>query len=121
MANQYEKEIGFVRARRVGHHIAASGTAPLDGDGNTVAHGDVYEQTKRCLEIIVAAITAKGGSLATIARTRIMLVDVTQWKHAARAHAEVFAESLPACTFVEVSRFIDEAWLVEVEADAIVD
>ena len=36
---------------------------------------------------------------------------------AAEAHGEVFGEIRPACTFVEVSRFIDPAWLVEIEAD----
>ena len=33
---------------------------------------------------------------------------------------QVFGEIRPACTFVEVSRFIDPAWLVETEADAYV-
>jgi len=33
----------------------------------------------------------------------------------------VFAEIRPACTFVEVSRFIDPAWLIETEADCYVD
>jgi hypothetical protein len=32
----------------------------------------------------------------------------------------VFAEVRPACTFVEVSRFIDPGWLVETEADCYV-
>jgi enamine deaminase RidA (YjgF/YER057c/UK114 family) len=54
-------------------------------------------------------------------RTRIMLTDVTRWKEAARAHGERFASVRPACTFVEVSRFIDADWLVELELDAIVD
>ena len=49
--------------------------------------------TRRCLEIVVAAL----------------------------AHGEVFADARPACTFVEVGGFIDPGWLVEVEADAVVD
>ena len=35
---------------------------------------------------------------------------------AARAHAEVFSDYRPACTFVEVKRFIDPDLLVETEA-----
>lgn len=50
----------------------------------------------------------------------MMLTDITRWEEAARAHGERFADVRPACTFVEVSRFIDPEWLVEVEIDAVV-
>jgi enamine deaminase RidA (YjgF/YER057c/UK114 family) len=53
-------------------------------------------------------------------RTRVMLTDIRQWREAARAHAQRFAQVRPACTFVEVSRFVDPEWLVEFEVDAIV-
>ena len=36
----------------------------------------------------------------------------------ARAHGEAFSKARPACTFVEVSRFIDPNWLIEIEVDA---
>ena len=49
-----------------------------------------------------------------------MLTDIGQWRDAARAHAERFAQVRPACTFVEVSGFIDPGWLVEFELDAII-
>jgi enamine deaminase RidA (YjgF/YER057c/UK114 family) len=49
-----------------------------------------------------------------------MLTDMSRWREAARAHAERFAQVRPACTFVEVSGFIDPAWLVEFEVDAVV-
>ena len=57
--------------------------------------------------------------LADVVRTRIMLTDITRWREAAAAHSEFFADVRPAATFVEVSRFIDPAWLVEVEIDAV--
>ena len=49
-----------------------------------------------------------------------MLTDISRWREAARAHAQRFAQVQPACTFIEVSRFIDPEWLVEFEVDAIV-
>jgi hypothetical protein len=48
-----------------------------------------------------------------------MLTEAADWREAARAHGEVFAHVRPACTFVRVAGFIDPAWLVEVEADAL--
>ncbi|MFB6441266.1 RidA family protein [Streptomyces sp. NPDC056411] len=115
-----EPEIGFSRAVREGNYVAVAGTAPIGDDGSTVGPGDVHAQTVRCLDIAQRALEATGASLEDVIRTRIMLTDVTQWKDAARAHGERFAAIRPACTFVEVSRFIDPAWLVEVELDAVV-
>lgn len=116
----YEPTIGLSRAVRVGPLIAVAGTAPLAADGTTAHPGDVYAQTKRCLEITLDAIERAGGAREHVVRTRIMLVDMSRWRDAARAHGEVFSSVRPACTFVQVSGFIDPAWLVETEADCYV-
>lgn len=115
----YELPIGFSRAARIGDHIAVSGTAPIAADGTTAFAGDVYGQTKHCLQIIEAAIAEAGGSMEGIIRTRILLKDISRWREAARAHGEYFSAIKPACTFMEVSGFIDPQWLVELEADCI--
>lgn len=116
----FEPTIGFSRAVRSGPWIAVAGTAPIGPDGAIACPGDVYGQTRRCLEIALRAVADAGGAAADVIRTRIMLVDIARWREAARAHGEVFGEIRPACTFVEVSRFIDPDWLVEIEADACV-
>lgn len=115
-----EPQIGFSRAVRAGKYVAVAGTAPIGDDGSTVGPGDVYAQTARCLDIAERALQEAGASIEDVVRTRIMLTDVTQWKEAARAHGERFASVRPACTVVEVSRFIEPAWLVEVEIDAVI-
>jgi enamine deaminase RidA (YjgF/YER057c/UK114 family) len=116
-----EPTIGFSRAVRAGPWIAVAGTAPIAPDGSAAHPGDVHAQTRLCLEIMLRAIAEAGGSAAQVIRTRVLLVDIETWRDAARAHGEVFAEIRPACTFVEVSRFIDPGWLVETEADCYVD
>lgn len=118
--SQYEQPIGLSRAVRVGPWIAVSGTAPIAADGSSAHPGDVYAQTKLCLQIMLRAIEDAGGSADHVIRTRVMLVDITTWKDAARAHGEVFGTIRPACTFVQIGRFIDDAWLVETEADCYV-
>ena len=116
----FEAEIGFSRAVRVGNHVSVAGTAPIGPDGKTDSVGDVYRQTVRCLEIIADALGEAGAGMEHMVRTRIMLTDMRDWREAARAHGEVFAGIRPACTFVEVSGFIDPEWRVEIEAEAIV-
>ena len=116
-----EPEIGFSRAVRIGQFVAIAGTAPIAASGGTAAPGDVYGQTIRCLEIVAKAVVEAGGTLANIIRTRIMLTDISSWRDASRAHGEVFRDIRPACTVVQVSRFIDPTWLVEIEADCVVE
>ena len=119
-ASPLEQRIGFARAVRVGPHIAVSGTAPLTPDGTTACPDDLYGQTRRCLEIALDAVREAGGQPAHVMRTRVYLTDITHWREAARAHGEGFADTPPACTFVQVSGFIGPDWLVEIELDAIV-
>ena len=115
-----EGPIGFSRAVRIGPYIAVAGTAPIAPDGSTTAPGDVEAQTRRCIEIAAEALADADASLNDVIRTRIMLTDIRHWEAAARAHGAAFSEIRPVCTFVEVSRFIDPDWLVEVEIDAVV-
>jgi enamine deaminase RidA (YjgF/YER057c/UK114 family) len=116
----YEPQIGFSRAVRVGPHIAVSGTAPIALDGGVACPGDLYGQTLRCLAIIEKAVNDAGGKREHIMRTRVMLKEMKGWEDAARAHGEFFRDIRPASTFIQIVRAIDPAWLVEIEADAIV-
>jgi enamine deaminase RidA (YjgF/YER057c/UK114 family) len=117
----FEPQIGFSRAVRVGNVVAVSGTAPIAPGGGVAAPGDMYGQTKRCFEIIAEAIAKAGLTLDSVIRTRVMLTDMSRWREAARAHGEVFGKVRPASTFVEVKGLVDKDWLVEIEADCIVE
>lgn len=114
-----EPRIGFSRAVRVGAHIAVAGTAPIDQAGGPTPEG-VHAQTRLILAIIAGALAQVGAGLEHVVRTRVMLTDITTWEEAARAHGEAFGDIRPAATFMAVSAFIDPAWKVELEVDAIV-
>jgi len=112
--------IGFSRAVRVNDLVFVSGCAPIAADGSVAAPGDMKGQTKRCFEIIEAALQAAGADLKHVVRTRIFLTDMSRWKEAGEAHGEVFKDIEPACSFIGTSARIDPGWLVEVEADAVI-
>jgi enamine deaminase RidA (YjgF/YER057c/UK114 family) len=116
----FEPRVGISRAVRVGTWVSVSGTAPLGPDGKTVARGDPAAQARRCLEIIATALERAGARLADVVRTRILLTRIEDWEAVARVHGEVFGAIRPANTVMQVTRFIDPDWLVEIEADAIV-
>ena len=116
----YEAVIGFSRAVRVGDFIAVGGTAPIGPDGKTVAPGDAAGQARRCLEIIKEALEKAGSGLEDVVRTRTMLRNIDDWQAVSKVRADYFRDIRPVDTVVQVSHFIDEAWLVEFEVDAVV-
>lgn len=116
----WEPIYGYSRAVRMGPLLAVSGTVAVADDGDIVGRGDAYAQTRRCIEIIRTALEAAGASLDDVIRTRAYVTDIEQWEEVARGHQESFGEIRPAATMVEVSRLIDPALLVEIEADAVV-
>ena len=116
----YEPIVGISRAVRAGSFIAVAGTAPLDAEGRTVAPGDAAAQARRCFEIVARALEGLGAGVADVVRTRILLTRIEDWEAVARVHGEFFRDVRPASTVMQVTRFIDPDWLVEVEADAIV-
>lgn len=58
-----EPDIGFSRAVRVGPFVAVAGTAPIAATDGVARPGSVLGQTRRCLEIIAAAVAWPGLSM----------------------------------------------------------
>jgi enamine deaminase RidA (YjgF/YER057c/UK114 family) len=116
----YEPILGISRAVRIGGTIAVAGTAPLGPDGRTVGTGDAAAQARRCFEIARAALERLGGRLEDVIRTRILLTRIEDWKAVCEVHGEFFRDVRPVNTVVQVGRFIDPDWLVEIEVDAVV-
>ncbi len=114
----YERVVGFSRAIQVGDRVVVAGTAPVMPEG-AEPPSDAYEQTKRCLEIIAAALEEAGASLADVVRTRVYLVRTEDFEAVGRAHGEAFSEIRPANTTVTVKELVDPRWLVEIEAEAV--
>ena len=115
----WEDRVGYSRAVRAGDEIHVSGTTATDDDGNVVAPGDPYEQTKHAIDLVAEALGDTDASLSDVVRTRLFVADVDDWEAVGRAHEEAFGEIRPATTMVEVSRLIDDDLVVEVEAVAI--
>ena len=115
----YESIMGFSRAVRVGPHIHVAGTAPIMPDGAPPPDG-AHGQTRRCLEIILAALAEAGAGPEHVVRTRIFATSAADFEEVARAHGETFSEIRPANAYIVVTGFVDPRWRVEIEADAVV-
>lgn len=117
----YAPIIGFSRAVRAGNFISVGGTAPLDEAGKTVGIEDPAAQARQCWTTIETALESTGASLQHVVRTRTMLTRIGDWEEIGRVRGEYFKDIRPVDTVMEVSRFINPEWLVEIEVDAVID
>ena len=116
----WEEIVGYSRAVRVGNIIEVAGTTAVDEDGNCVAPGEPYLQTKYILSKIARALTLAGARLEDVVRTRMFVTDISRWEEIGRAHGEFFSNIKPAATMVQVQALIQPELLIEIEVTAVI-
>lgn len=114
----WEDIVGYSRAVKVGNTIEVTGTV-ADHEGQLLGGDDPYLQTKYVLDKIKATLESAGATIEDVVRTRMFVTNIDDWKAIGKAHQEVFGTVKPCTTMVEVSRLIDEKYLIEIEATAI--
>lgn len=119
--SQWEPVAGYSRAVRVGERILVSGTTATHGTGQLVGRGDAAAQATYILDKIAASIKSLGGQMQDVVRTRIYLKNASDCELVSRAHGKYFGDVRPANTLVEVAALIGDGYLVEIEAEAVVD
>ncbi|MBV9101059.1 MAG: RidA family protein [Candidatus Dormibacteraeota bacterium] len=115
----WEKRFGYSRAVRAGAHAYVSGTVGRNADGS-VPDG-AHAQARRALQIVLAALDEVGARPEHVVRTRTFVTDIAFFDDVARAHAEVFGAIRPATSLVAVTALVDPVYLLEIEADAVID
>ena len=113
----FEPRVGFSRAVRVDDRVMVAGTAPIWPDD--FVDPDPGAQTRRCLEIMLGALSEAGGAPEDVVRTRMFITDAKYADAVGKAHGEVFGEIRPAATMVVIGGLLDPRWVVEMELEAV--
>jgi len=115
----WEDIAGFSRAIRKGNRILVSGTTATHGD-RVIGGSDLTAQTHFVIDKIEGAIQSLGGTLDDVVRTRIFVKNLSDWEPVARAHGQRFKDIQPVNTLVSAA-LVGEEYLIEMEAEAIID
>ena len=116
---KWEDIVGYSRAVRIGNTIEITGTVSVDNNNNLVGENDAYAQTKFILEKIELILKQAGASLKDVITTRMFVTDISRWQEYGKAHGEFFRAIKPCTSMIEVKSLIEAAYLIEIEATAI--
>jgi 2-iminobutanoate/2-iminopropanoate deaminase len=110
----------FTDAVRAGDLLFVSGIVSVDGDGRLVGGDDVVEQTRQVFRNMGEVLAAAGCGFADVVKVTVFLTDICDRPRINPLREEVFGDTRPASTLVEVPRLAVEGAKVEVECVAVV-
>jgi len=106
--------------KRYGEQLFMSGFVPLAGSGEVQGINDPGEQARVIFRKIQHYVEAAGGKMNDVVRLRIYVTDMRHRPAILAARREFFSGDFPCSTLVGVSTLVDPAYLVEIDADAII-
>lgn len=98
--------------------LFVTGQLPQDIDGNIVAPNDPEKQTRLVFSRIETILKEGNMSLDDVVKVQIFVKDIKYAKVISQVRDEVFKNSKPASTLVEVSNFVKEGCCLEIEVIA---
>jgi 2-iminobutanoate/2-iminopropanoate deaminase len=110
----------YTDAVRAGDLLFVSGCVPVDGDGRLVGGGDVVAQARQVLANVGAVLAAAGATFADVVKVTVYLTDIADRAAIDPVRREVFGETRPASTLVEVSALAIPGARLEVDAVALI-
>ncbi|MEW2398261.1 RidA family protein [Streptomyces sp. NPDC046862] len=109
------------QSRARGRLVFVSGMTARDKDGGVTGVGDITAQTHQVCENLRAAVEAAGGTLDDIARVDVYVRNMEDFDAIHAVRRQYFTGVAPASTMVEVSKFVNKDYLIEINAIAVIE
>ena len=108
----------YSQALRAGGFIFCSGQIPIDPATGAVEAATVEEQTRQAVKNLASVLEKAGSSLAKVVKTTVFIKDMDDFAALNGVYAEMFGETKPARSCVEVARLPKDV-KVEIECIAL--
>ncbi len=110
----------YSHAVKVDNTVYVAGQVGRDVDGNTVS-GGFEAQAEKALDNLRLVLEAAGATMKDVVKLNTYLKDMSDRDQYMAIRSRYFSAPLPASTLVQISCLADPAFLIEVEAVAVVD
>lgn len=104
-----------------GRLVFISGMTARNANGGVTGVGDITAQTHQVCQNLQAAVEAAGGTLDDIARVDVYVRNMEDFDAIHAVRRKYFKNGAPASTLVEVSKFVNKDYLIEINAIAMVE
>ena len=108
----------YSQALVAGGFVFCSGQIPIDPATNSIEAATVEDQTRQSIKNLSAVLEAAGSSLSNVVKTTVFIKDMNDFAAVNGVYAEMFGESRPARSCVEVARLPKDV-KVEIECIAV--
>lgn len=117
LGKPFEKKVPFsLGVISSGRMLHTAGITARDADGNLVGTGDMRAQVEQCFGNLADILRASGAGFGDVVKYTIYTTDIALFDRTTRDIRHPYFVDRPASTLIEVSRLIDPAMLVEIEA-----
>jgi 2-iminobutanoate/2-iminopropanoate deaminase len=109
----------FTHVVRAGRLVFVSGCVASDAEGRTVGGMDAVAQARQVHENLRRCLAAAGAMFADVCKVTVFVRNMADREKINTVRKEYFGASRPASTLVEISRFVRDDLLLEIEATAV--
>ena len=110
----------FTDAVQAGELLFVSGIVPVDQQRTLVGDGDVVAQARCVFENMRQVLAAAGCAFADVVKVTVFLTEIADRPLVNTVRQEVFGETRPASTLVEVPALVIPGARIEIECIALV-
>ncbi len=107
----------YSQVLKAGGFVWCSGQIPIDPATNTITAQTIEEQTRQAITNLKGVLEAAGTSLKNVVKTTVFIKDMNDFAALNKVYAEMFGETKPARSCVEVARLPKDV-KVEIECVA---
>ncbi len=109
----------FTHVVRADRLVFVSGCVASDANGKTVGGADAVAQARQVHENLKRCLAAAGATFADVCKVTVFLKNIADREKVNTVRKEYFGASRPASTLVEISRFVRDDILLEIECVAV--
>ena len=110
----------YSQAIKAGNTVYCSGQIPINPATGTIDAVTVEDQTRQAITNLTNVLEAAGGGLSNVVKTTVFISDMNDFAAVNGVYAELFGDTKPARSCVEVSRLPKDV-KIEIEAIANVE